>query len=69
MFALLHVMQMGCLHYYVIITHYYIIITQTSVITHYYSPAFQSPELADARVPPIGLELATNGIQIYAIAK
>ena len=38
-------MQMGCLHYYVIITHYYVITTQTSVITHYYP--FQSPELAD----------------------
>ena len=45
MMVLLHVMQMGCIHYYVIITHYYVIITQTSVITHYYS--FQSPELAD----------------------
>ena len=45
MIASLHVMQMGCLHYYVIITHYYVITTQTSVITHYYP--FQSPELAD----------------------
>ena len=35
--ALLHVMQMGCLHYYVIITHYYVIITQTSVFTHYWN--------------------------------
>ena len=45
MIASLHVMQMGFLHYHVIITHYYVIITQTSVITHYYP--FQSPELAD----------------------
>ena len=45
MIALLHVVQMGCFHYYVIITHYSVIIPQTSVITYYYP--FQCPELAD----------------------
>ena len=47
MVALLHVMQMGWLHYCVIITHYYVIITQTTVIIHYYP--YQSPELADVQ--------------------
>ena len=47
--ALLHVMQMGCLHYYVIIIHCYVIVIQTSVITHYFP--FQSPELADDDFP------------------
>ena len=36
MIALIHVMQMGCLHYYVIFTHFYANIAQTSIITHYY---------------------------------
>ena len=48
MIAFVHVKQMGCLHYYVIITHCYVIITQTSIITYYYP--FQSPELADGTI-------------------
>ena len=46
MIVLLHVMQMGFLHYYyIIVTHCYVIITQTSIIIHYYP--FQTPKLAD----------------------